>query len=411
MKKTIIRLTQKIFLYLLLFGATDPAMAIEEANTLPAHIQSFIWKSGSVSGLNYRYSSSGDLLPLSNFYAFRVDGNYIAQQSKEAQAFIQVLNQMPGQLGDQLQLGTLVPEFKTELKYLAPIYSIGVNSKWTLAIGIPVFHYKNAVQFSSYGSNVADIQKQAQGDISMLQQGFQNLNRSLTQEVQTLIKEQGYTIDNKNQWLLGDIQLASLFQIYETDSFKVLLKEILQLPTGPKDNPDDLLDLDFLGQTALDTQLALQKWVHPQISFFGKLSYKWIFPDHLKKRVPQDKSDIFPGPETAETVQRDPGDEASAEIKALFKPKSYLLLEAGTAYTQKAKETYKGGGTKNYALLNLEAASWTRLILGAELSTISWFKKKIFSIPLLLSYHFNDIFQGSNKERQTIHEISLSVFF
>src|SRR5690606_3105079 len=122
------------------------------------------------------------------------------------------------------------------------------------------------------------------------------------------------SVSGRDNQFLGDIVLGSSLRLYNTRIVDFYLLNQLTLPTGPKDDPDDLIDFSVLGktnfQTTLFTNYNLVRWLELGLG----VSYTIGIKDDIVKRVPRAENDVIPPASTKESLDKDPGDSVGLQI-------------------------------------------------------------------------------------------------
>jgi hypothetical protein len=394
--------------------ATAPAHALDSASVLPPGINSPAMRMGFVTGIGQRYLSDGSLMSLDDYNSIEFDASSLMRIEPRLKDLVSILNQFGRhELGSALHLGALRIATHPEVRYLAPLHAYGVTSSWTVAFGVPIVNYTNRLSLAQSGSNVSAIRTQVAGISRDLDDAFDRLNVSLVASANQELATKGYKpLVTRDETHVGDLQLASLYQFHASKKVSALWKSFLNLPTGPGDDPDDLADLGIFGQTALDQVVIVSTQVHRRVKLSGKGSYRLNIPDTVIKRVPRSADDSLPDSSTKEMVRRKTGDSTSVGVSGSLSLHKTLNLGLGYDITHKSPDVYTGDRGSNYQLLSRETESSShRLRAGINYDTVIAYLDKEERIPAIVSYEVSDTIRGRNVERQTIHELWLTLFF
>lgn len=399
-----------------LFFCAKPqlALALDSADVLPAHVNSPAIRFGTISGIGERYTANGSLVTLSDYNSIVFDAAKLAQIEPRVSQLVSVLNQFGKQnMGDALTLGTLHLDINPQVNYIAPVHAFGLTKKWTVGVGVPVIKYTNDISLYQSGSNLEQIRAQAGGLSSQLDSAFDELSVGLVQQAQKELASKGYLpLENHRETFIGDVQVASLYQLYNDATYGVLSKTMLGLPTGPKDDPDDLADLGSFGYASVEQSILGTYRPRANWRLSAKAGVRYTLPDRIEKRVPRDDQDSLPDASTKETVSRSTG-----ILGSIGASTSYFFLRRWSAglgmdFLAKASDSYSGSRGGRYDLLSRETnSSATRMRVGLTYDTISAYFAKAALIPAVISYEFSDTIRGFNVERQTVHELTLTLFF
>jgi hypothetical protein len=399
----------------LILAAGLQARALDSSDVLPAHINSPSVRIGYISGIGQRYTGNGSLMSLTDANSITFDAKKLVSIEPRVQQLIAVLNQFgQQQMGSALTLGTLHINIEPDVNYYAPIHAYGITDKWTVAVGVPIIHYKNNIGLSQEGSNLEAIQAQAGGISPELDSAFDELHAGLVQSAQKELSGKGYKpLQNVDTTFIGDVQLVSLYQVFNNKRTALLTKTTFNLPTGPKDDPDDLTDLSDFGQTSISEGAVLTYMLTPKLRLSGLLTGTYGLPDKIDKRVPTSPDDSLPDISTKQNVNRQIGPSVSVGASTMYWFTQRWSAGAGFDIMTKAADKYWGSlrGSR-YDLLQADTNQTSeRIRLGVSYDTISAYLAKSAFMPAMISYTYSDTIAGVNIARQTIHELWLTMFF
>ena len=91
----------------------------------------------------------------------------------------------------------------------------------------------------------------------------------------------------------------------------------------------------------------------------------------------------------------------------------FLSFDVSLALFLKGSDYYLGDRLGyDYSLLRENTKGhWVEGRVGVHFSSIPWFKRGHFPLPLIFSYSYSDILYGHNTHREVRHEASLLLFF
>lgn len=391
------------------------AHALDSSDVLPAHINSPSVRIGYISGIGEKYTSNGSLMSLTDVNSITFDSKKLLSVEPRVQQLISVLNQFgQQQMGNALTLGTLHIAIDPSVNYYAPINAYGITDKWTVAVGVPIIHYKNNIALTQEGSNLDAIQHQAGGISPELDSAFDELRKGLVQSAKDELAGKGYKpIQNVDTTFVGDVQLVSLYQVFNNKRTALLTKTTFNLPTGPKDDPDDLTDLSDFGETSVSEGAVLTYMLTPKLRLSGLLTGTYGIPDKIDKRVPTSADDSLPDASTKQNVNRQIGASVSVGASSMYWFTQRWSAGVGFDVMTKAADKYWGSQSgSRYDLLESETAQTSeRVRFGVSYDTISAYLAKQSFMPAMVSYSYSDTIAGVNIARQTIHELWLTMFF
>ena len=398
-----------IVLPALILTAT-PAFAVTTA-TLPSGIYSPAFRYGQINGIDQRYTESGTLVRLTDYKSIDFDAKTLAKFNTQAKNLISTLNRFGAfGLGDSFNLGSLEIESKPEIKYMAPVLAYGMNSNWTIGIGLPVIHYTNQVQLSQSFSNINYYRSQFSGLSRELDQA---LNTNIGEATQQALATKGYRrLESQDQQFLGDAQLVSVFKIFEDADQTLIHQASLNLPTGPTYNADDLLALNTFHKTSVENTFGFSRQIGSLFHIIPYTTVKLCVPDQIDARVPKDEGDILPDRNSTETVKRYEGASVEMGFQTMADINDALQISFDYKIGAKAEDRYTGSRGNNYELLSKNSASrWQRVSADIAYSTVkSYFQKKSM-LPMMITLTVFDTIAGTNIERKSGQELTSTFFF
>ncbi len=387
---------------------------MDSADVLPKGIYSPSIRIGIVSGIGQEYGSDGALQSLGDVHTMGFDAQKLIALQPQVAQLVSALNQFGSQkLGDKINLGYLKFDIQPQVNYYAPVFARGMTDRWTLAIGAPVIHYQNSVGLESTGSNIDAIHAQVGYSSPQLNGAFGSLKVNLVSQAQQTLSSLGYQpIGQSDREFVGDVQIASLYQFYKSDRFKLLSKTMIGLPTGPQADPNDLAALDNSGQSSIEQQIIFNYRVFGPLTLAAKVFYHYNLADKVEKRVPLDANDSLPAQDQTEKLDRKIGDAGGAGVSATYEIFSRLALSGGLEFQSKAADRFSGSMPYDYAMLDAGTNSTYQLVkFGLAYSTVqSYFKQESF-MPFIASFEFSDTIAGTNMPHITTNELWLTMFF
>lgn len=398
-------------------GASAPAHAMDSTETLPASINSPAIRAGMVTGVDSKYLSDGTVRSLNDINTINFDIKKIAELESDIKTMSAILNQFSQQkLGNQINLGTLRVETEPNVRYLAPIYARGITENLTMAVAVPIVFYENKLAFTQSASNVEAICSQfvgLQDTIPDLKDACQKLSKRITDAAQELLAEKGYKpVKDRKETVMGDLQLVSLYRFHDNGTTSGMFRSTLTLPTGQKNDPDDLADLGVFGNTAIEPQILFNYIPWKPLRLAAKAGYKISIPDSQEMRVPSSDGDMVPGLETKHRVSRNIGDTLTLGTAANLAIWNSFAIAGGYEYVYKATDSYSGGRNYRYDLLAKDSRSTAhKLRAGITYDTIALYQRTKSVPPLKIEFEVSNTIAGTNSDRQLVNELSLTMFF
>ncbi len=381
------------------------------SETLPAGINSPIFKFGYVQGLSQKYNETGQLWRLGDLRSVEFDAPTLARMVPKARILINSLNRFGNQrLGDSLNLGVLEFNIDPKVSYFAPVYARGITDSWTLAFALPVITYTNKIKLSRSFSNIEFYKREFGGLDPELDRA---LATDLGAETMKTIEQAGYKpLEDKSETYLHDVQLVSLYKFYEREDLALLHAAYLGLPTGPRYDPDDIAALNMSGQTSLENGLTVAYEVFSETTLMSTLSHIYYLPDTIVRRVPRNEDDMLPDNSSKESVKRSIGGKLSLKNEVAQKFHDKYKIGVGHTFGTKAADAYRGGMNSRYDLLETNTSTQEQTVsLSVSYDTVKSYFKKQSAIPMIISYDLSDTIAGRNVERRLIQEVNLILFF
>ena len=282
-----------------------------------------------------------------------------------------------------------------------------------LGLGIPIITYKNNLTYSHSGSNLKNLQSQFSGLSKSIDDAFNKLDKNIISLAQQNLKDKGYKpIQNRNETFLGDIQVASFYMLYKESFLGVRWQSFLNLPTGPKDDPNDLADLTSFGKTAWENSLLLNMNFWSNLNFAIRCGFKWSIPDTVLVRVPENDEDSLPNSMRLSLVNRKIGDSINSGASMTYSFSNGFALSMGLDSNYKNKDSFSGAMIGSYSPLEKDTKSYThRIQYEVSYDSVSYFLNKKAILPVIFSINYSDSFRGQNIERLTQTEMNSTFFF
>ena len=415
----------------LLISILSPKLvwALEDITLLPKGVRALMFRQGYMSEIGNKYSSNYQLGSIQYRTSRRIDAKMIKGLNPEFNELVDLVNkEFPGyDLGSKVYLGDLIIEGEPAVDYSAPVFAYGITDRYMMAIAVPIVRYNVNIRARHEGAhNIEQFRNSLPGsydDFSGNQQVFsERLEEAYNQlrDASNLSRKLSEICASKNlrclgkysQDTIGDIQWIHRYLLHKGVHWSLMLRAHLNLPTGPEDDPNNMIDLPLFHRTYLDTALVTQykigKW-----SFHNSFGMVLQKEDRVKKRVPTSENDILPDEDQTEDLRRKVGDTLKYEFNLGYSFREKYAFAIGMQKEWKYRDQYNGSfPDRDYDLLARDSgAELLKLSLATSYNTIQDFLKKRFPIPLSLSYSYSDIVSGKNIERQNLHELSLAVMF
>lgn len=399
-----------LFLRAFFLTSIFPLSAQAVVQTLPAGIRAPQVRAGVVSGLDQTWGSDSRLYNLGDTKSIPFDAATLSRVNDRAETLIRALDVFGSRnLGSQIYLGTLRVKTSPQIDYFAPVFAYGLNDRWTVAVGAPMMRYQNRISLSSGASNLDYYRERFSGINDELDEA---LNIDLKTEAAKVLAQKGYKpLTNRDQRFVGDLQVAVLHALPAPDETWSLVHQMnFILPTGPADDPDDLMALNQFHRTAWENTLTASKILGRRWSAnpFGSLLLP--LPDRVRKRVPRDEQDLLPDADTAKTVDRRLGPTLTVGGDLEWSVDPRWSVRGGAEASWKSRDSYGGDGRTDL-LAEDSDSTVQRVRAGIGYTTVQAYLNKTAALPSRVSLDISDTVGGRNIERQLRTEFSAMLFF
>lgn len=386
-----------------------PSAWATSVETLPKHIRMAQIKTGFIGGLNQVWGMNGQLYDRGEARSVSFDGATLARVSPQAAELVRALNQFGTRnLGDSIHMGTLDIQTLPEISYVAPVMAYGVSERWTVGLGIPVINYSNRISLSASSSNLSFYRDQLGGNAQLIDDA---LNVNLVAETKKVIAEKGYRpLESRDESFIGDIQIASLYRLKNRGSWSALYQLGLTLPTGPKDDPNDLMAVNAFGRTVVDNSIVLARRLDSHWTVLPYASLSVTLPDRVDKRVPKNEDDVLPDASARATVTRFSGPSLGVGSELQYTVNRSWSLKGGLEGVSKARDRYLGDGRVDLLSTNSDC-DVARIRGGVDYSSINEYRAGRALIPSRVALDVSDTVAGRNIERQLRADVSAALFF
>lgn len=376
---------------------------------------------GQVSEIQDKFNNDGTLQSPSRMNK-RMDNKFLMKQP-EFRAFAKMMKQhmLPNvDIEKEADMGAVEFRGHASVGYFAPQIARGMTQNWSVGIAIPVVRYEADIEAYNTGVNTLKPIIGAAFDPSESQE----LSKSQSKQIKSMdsgpkavmadkLSSSRYkSISLRDEQFMGDIVLGSSLRLYDSKKVDFYLLHQLTLPTGPKDDPDDMLDLNIFGKTQLQTILFTNYDVLSWLELGFGVSYTWGIEDDIVKRVPKTTGDDIPEYSSRQTVNKDPGDAVGAQLYSNVKLSDYYHVGAGYEMGRKQSDSYSGSRNDRYDLLERNTNTQFGIAkFKATYSAVNGFMRGVEKIPYSVTYAFADHVYGKNVEREMTHELLLKFYF
>lgn len=385
-------------------------------STLPQGITSPSVRFGLISKLDQQYTEQGTLARSIDLKSVEFDAQRLSQLEPRVQSIVDLFNQFGFQFGNQLHMGSLRIESKPEIQYTGLILAHGINDRLTVGGGVPIVRYKNQIRIWQTRNNLDIYQQQAQilGNQALIDGVEQLAQTNVPQVFQSELRRKGYEeLSDQDETIVGDLQLSALYKLKTAQPIESLLRLNLNLPTGPKHNPDNLAALNQFGYTYVEPQfLGAYNFAKQNIKLTAMLGARLYWADQAIYRVPKSENDILPDVDQKENLNRRMGSQLTEALQLGYQASDSVTIFGVSEWKQKEKDSFSGDRGGRYDLLSEDTDSQSNVVsLGLSYSTVQGYLQRKQGAPMILTAQMSDTISGKNIERQQVQEVSAIIFF
>ncbi len=387
---------------------------LESPTVLPKGVNSVSLITGRIDGLTHQFNSQGQLTSLKDAKSIELSSEILTAMNPQFETLQATLNQFgPYQFGEKLHLGKIFIDINPNVSYYAPVYARGITDKWTLAFTSPFMQFDYKINLDHVGSNINDIRGQLYGLSNELDAAFDQLDVDGIETINQHFNEKKLApLKSYKKSIWGDFKITSLYKFYSDEKSQYTSKTLITLPTGPKDNPDDLTDPEGFAETSIEEKFIFSKKSESLYEFVGAVGYKLIFPTKKAVRIPADESDFLPGPETKQVLTVLGGEQLTLNLSIAKKISNKFSLGFGYEYINKRKDRHTNGPISDYSFLtegtNRESSG---VDMEISYSTVEAYFKKQALLPMTVWFSASNVITGINTAKNINYSLWLMMFF
>ncbi len=397
------------------FGAGLLApFALESAQVMPKGIRS-LRVGGFTTQASDKFDNSGNIVPLGN----DINKSITLKQMLEAQPAGFSRGQLKGGIesmgfNPEDSIGNTNGVVNTRITTTVPVFTYGLTEKLTLAVVLPVVYSNLNVNAGwTANSNLQNLLDYSTshglaGKIAMVEPQLQNV-------VATKLASLGYKpLENETHTDVGDLIVATKYQVLKRDNFSVAITPRMTAPTGRAPDPDKVVDIaGGDGHFNAGVSGAADYVFSSRLVATYALSYTYQFSRTMKAHLPNSSDDTLSGDVDENTKQKF-GDIMGTSLGARYQIQKMWTIGTAYSFQYKAPDRYAGGAfdSQRYDYLSKDTEQNMQAVLvSLSVSTIDAFLAKKFVMPLEASIAFSGILAGRNTPLANLTSIELVSFF
>lgn len=316
-------------------------------------------------------------------------------------------------------IGTSVISFEYDFNLYEFDFHYGFTDRLTIGVHIPYWDVKNDVNAEVESANATvganpfiGTPNDPFGGAPLIPVALGGVPLT-TDQVQNLLVE-GFGYKPIKSWSgrgFSDIEAGFRYQYLNTDTWRLAFTGGVRIPTGEKDDPDNLMDYPLgTGAWALLFNFNQDYLGIKNLVINTTFRYELYLPDEETLRILYDvDKPITP---FKERVDRDYGDVIELEVSGVYTLREGWNVSMLYKYGFSFKDDIDGDMGYEYSSLEDETDYKEHVgIIGLSYSTIELYKQKKFAVPLVASISYRNRFAGENSLKSQYIGLGLSLFF
>jgi hypothetical protein len=313
-------------------------------------------------------------------------------------------------------VGTFRGDIVAHAKVFVPVLAWGFTDRFTLAIALPVYNMKVSPDVSFQGSDNGQffIDTLGNSQNNLIASGIDASGKinNAVEKLNTKLEENGYS--RLKPWKatgLGDAQLVGKFLTVDKQSFRQGVSLALVIPTGRKDDPNNLLDKSFGdGQFDLSVGATFDEPIENSgIVFLQNAKYTHQLPGTKRVRMVSETESIEV---PVKNLKYKLGDKLEVATGFNAKINDSLSTSLAYAFAHKQKDLYRSGSTDINSELEKNTLEQSHSAdVEFVYSTVDAFRKKQFLLPLEGKLVYKHFVAGRNIVTGPLLEMSAGLFF
>ena len=312
-------------------------------------------------------------------------------------------------------VGSFTADVKSRVSVYAPVFTYGLNSRYTLAAALPVYNMavsvdsdfnasSNGQRFVNTLSNSKNNQRVSASDAT------RKINDAVSR-LNTKLSDNGYRpLENWEETGLGDLTLLGKWRALEGGPVQIALTQGVVAPTGRRDNPDNLLDKGFGdGQWDIFGQAAFDQPFGGSGVFLNQYAkYTWQLPDQKQVRlVTADETIEVPKQKVGYKL----GDKIDAGSSLQFSQDSGFATGAGYNFYTKLADTYKVASATKAELERDTFEQSHQLEFEVGYSSVPAYRRGEVKVPFETKLNYRHQLRSKNLPVTNLFQLDTGVFF
>jgi hypothetical protein len=404
-----------------LYLASPSAYAIYYA-TLPEGVRAFAYHYTATNGITSSYNDQKQNDP--HFIQQNFDAKTLEGVNKATNSLFNELKKSSPEAYNKFSFGSYEARAKANINVQTTAFGYGITKKYTSYVTFPYYRAKvdldiDRTQESKHSevSNTLGASNDygAGNQLTLLwEEVAKNLPDASPGVIQSVIVNH-YQYEPLGSWSgegPGDLEWMNMYRLTDWKDAGLMICGGLVLPTGREDNPDMIQDVAF-GDGQLDAFTEFGGGVsffkgQYQVDSYTRLTYQ--APSQKTKRAYT--SSDFPLTNEKAEFEEKLGNKVLVGFINTYVPTHWSALSVEYQFNYKEADRYSSSNSlANSALAANTETHSQALKFMVELSSVDFYFKKKFPLPMKVYLSMQDTIAGKNTPDVTRYDFELRFFF
>ncbi len=388
--------------------------------TLPKHVNTFVFKQVMASKIKSRYGSDNKQQTLDLKEEFT--SSRLEDVSSVINSYFSNLKALSPEAYENFSLGEFKADIEADVTAQGLGYGFGFTERLTIYGILPVYHIKTDIKFTQSGpSSLAAVQaivRNSKPDTALakfvrdLTLQLPNTNAELLQSL--IVNYYNYQpIGTWEKDALGDAEIGFRYRLTDFTDKGMMLSMGAVLPTGDADDPDSLQDV-----STGDGQYDIFVETRAGISFLGKtfeFDIKGRYTHQLasQQEVRWIEDANVPLAREKKTVTQKLGNKIDATATFTLNPTHWINFNTSYIASQTQSTSYDDVEDAKIRTA-LEANTFTEsrwIKVGLEFSTVEAYKRKKFDMPFDFGVSAQRLLNAKNAVSYDRFDVDFKLYF
>ncbi|MCK5074273.1 MAG: hypothetical protein KAQ98_12660 [Bacteriovoracaceae bacterium] len=387
-------------------------------DTLPKGVRTLVYRQVFVRGLEGSFDDKNqyDAYKLN----LKLDSHTLHEINSATKMVFDELNRISPEAYEQFSFGEFKGEANADINASVIGLGLGVSDRMSAYFYVPYYNADVNIDFKrTVGNNHRQVvdsieNSPVRDDVSTLFAGIMNnlwdVNEGTLQSV--VVNNFGYNpVGDWHAKGWGDLELGLMYRLTNWTDAGLLVAGGLVAPTGREDDPDSLHDIPFGdGQWDVFFEFGGGRRFNRLYGVDSWIRYTYQAPYKREIRLPESSSFPLTARKGEARIKR--GNKIDWNLKGNIYCRDWFTVSPYYIFQLKTEDSYESEYSDADAILsedsNLIAHSAG---LTFTFSTIGFFKRKKFPLPMDIAVGALSIFAGKNTERYNRYDLEARFYF